>query len=147
MDTIQYTHDWFKKDLRNIIDQLVDKKYDLLIGINRGGCIPAVCLSHALKTPVTMIDYSTRDGINIHPTSLHTYFEKLPAKNILIVDDLIDSGKSIEEVTQIATTFCDVSVATLLYNVDVNITIPHYWGTSFSRKNESRYFTFWWEEL
>ena len=99
MNTIMYTHGDFTRDIGILIHKIKTSgvSYDILIGVNRGGCLPAVCLSHALKIPTTMIDYSTRDGVNVHPHSLAEYFWQLSTKyeyrKVLIVDDLIDSGE------------------------------------------------------
>lgn len=147
MNTILYTQEHFNRDIKVLINQLKDKQFDIIVGINRGGCLPAVILSHALKTPVTMIDYSTRDGVNIYPPSLYQYFDSLSGTypSILIVDDLVDSGKAMGEVVRNARMFHTVTVATLLHNVDVNIGVEHYFGTPYSRSIETRYFDFWWE--
>lgn len=148
MNTIKYDKDWFDRDIKSLIGQLKDLQFDIIVGVNRGGCLPAVILSHALKIPVTMIDYSTRDGINVHPKSLYRYFEDLSEEftDILIVDDLVDSGKSIQEVVRHARMFHHIEVATLLHNSDVELPVKHYCGTMFSRKADKRYFDFWWEE-
>jgi hypoxanthine phosphoribosyltransferase len=37
-------------------------KFDLVVGIARGGLIPAVILSHLLDLPLLPIDYSSRKG-------------------------------------------------------------------------------------
>lgn len=147
MDTIKYDKDWFDRDIESLVKQLKQHKFDLIVGVNRGGCLPAVVLSHALKTPVTMIDYSTRDGANIHPTSLYRYFEQLSGlyRKILLVDDLVDSGKAMAGLVDHASMFHDVSVATLLHNSDVKLPVDHYYGTIFSREQDKRYFDFWWE--
>lgn len=147
MDTIKYTFEDFERDMRSLVFQLDGKKYDLIVGINRGGCLPAVCLSHALKIPATMIDYSTRDGANINPKSLFGFFADLIDRfpNILIVDDLVDGGSSMKSLLPAAKACCNVEVATLMYNTDVDIDTRHYYGTAFSRKSEPRYFDFWWE--
>lgn len=148
MNTIKYDKDWFDRDIKSLIEQLKGQQFDLIVGVNRGGCLPAVVLSHALKIPVTMIDYSTRDGVNISPKSLYRYFEDLSEEigDILIVDDLVDSGKSLLEVVKHARMFHHVEVATLLHNYDVKLPVDHYYGTVFSRKEDKRYFDFWWEE-
>lgn len=147
MDTILYTQDDFNGDMTRIIEKIDSAKFDLIIGINRGGCLPAVCLSHRLNTPATMIDYSTRDGANIHPSSIYGYFESISGRypKVLIVDDLVDSGLSMTKLVKTASIFCDVSVATLLHNTDIQLKVDHYWGTGYSRETEKRYFDFWWE--
>lgn len=145
MDTIQYTYADFKRDIRTLVFQIDGKKYDFIVGINRGGSIPAVCLSHALKIPATMIDYSTRDGSNINPKCALEFFMRIRGSKILIVDDLIDSGVSLKSLLTTANAYCDVEVATLLYNTDIKLDNKHYFGSMFSRQVEKRYFDFWWE--
>ena len=49
--------------LIQIEDQMVHSNWmpSLIIGINRGGCIPGVYLSHRLKIPHEVIDIRLRD--------------------------------------------------------------------------------------
>lgn len=149
MDTIYYSQSEFNDDMANLCEMLEGDPFDLIIGVNRGGCLPAVCLSHHLKIPATMIDWSTRDGANISPLDINEYFKTISTtfNKVLIVDDLIDSGISMEVLLETATKHCDVSVATLLHNIDVELNVPHYSSTKFSRKEEPRYFDFWWEVI
>ena len=146
-ETIVYTHEDFNRDMGRLVSQLKDKEFDLIIGLNRGGCLPAVCLSHALKKPATMIDWSTRDGANIHPKSINSYIAEVSStyKNILIADDLIDSGRSMKALLYCVKPYFNVTVATLLHNTDVDLGVDHYYGTAYSRSVEERYFDFWWE--
>jgi len=87
--------------LIQIEDQMVHSNWmpNIVLGINRGGCIPGVYLSHRIKTPHEVLDIRLRD----HSTKpdLST-LEKAYAfqKKILIIDDINDSGatfKYIEE--------------------------------------------------
>lgn len=147
MSNIFYDRQRFEHDIKSLVTQLNGIPFDLIIGLNRGGCLPAVCLSHALKKPATMIDWSTRDGANITPKSIQTYVADVSTdyKYVLLVDDLVDSGKSIKSLVAKFTPHCNVEVATLLHNTDVDLGVQHYYGTAYSRKAEPRYFDFWWE--
>jgi hypoxanthine phosphoribosyltransferase len=147
MDTIFYGFEQFDHDMRSIVHQIGSRRFDLIVGVARGGCLPAVCLSHTLKIPATMVDWSTRDGANVRAESINDYFERISGEydNILIVDDLIDSGRSMSELIRTAKKFCNVSVATLLHNTDVHLGVDHYRGTEYNRTDEPRYFDFWWE--
>ena len=80
----------------NIIRQLKanDIKIDSILGIARGGMIPATMLSYQLETPyLDMLGVRTRDVDN-------TQFYGNPNMfgNILVVDDINDSGKTFTEV-------------------------------------------------
>ena len=53
--------------IRNALEQISDKmskddwKPDVIMGINRGGCIPGVYLSHRLGIPHEALDVRLRD--------------------------------------------------------------------------------------
>jgi len=84
------------ESLNKIINhfQNSNEKFDIIVGLTRGGLIPAVYLSHALDTPM----------IAFNPHSLHA--DGTPRENIvlpispsvirkiLIVDETSDTGKA-----------------------------------------------------
>ena len=87
---------------------------DYVVGITRGGCLPAVMLSHYLDVPMHTLKVSLRDHQDTesncwmaeeafgHVSTEHS-FDEDPMKlindglykNILIVDDMNDSGSTI----------------------------------------------------
>jgi len=77
---------------------------DLIVSINRGGLVPGVYLSHALNIPHYPIHYQTRDfqSARKHDKSRWTFSYKPHAlnydKNILLVDDINDTGATISDV-------------------------------------------------
>ena len=128
----------FNRDMGTILEKTrynQATKCDLIVGIERGGLIPATCLSYAFGVPMMSLKgVKGTDIIN---------------KRILLVDDLTDSGKSIKrhiaEIEQYGST---VTVCTLLHNSDLgDLEVPHIYGSTFSRQTEKRYFNFWWEIL
>ena len=79
--------------LIQIEDQMVHDAWmpSIILGINRGGCIPGVYLSHRLDKPHEVLDIRLRDHAS--KPNLST-LEKAYAfqKKILIIDDINDSG-------------------------------------------------------
>ncbi len=79
--------------LIQIEDQMVHDAWmpSIILGINRGGCIPGVYLSHRLTKPHEVLDIRLRDHAS--KPNLST-LEKAYAfqKKILIIDDINDSG-------------------------------------------------------
>jgi len=77
------------------------KKYDLIIGIARGGLIPAVALSHILNIPMGVHTVKSYYGKNKKPPQSDVYVSTTFRINmhtkILLVDELVDSGDSIKE--------------------------------------------------
>jgi len=83
-------------------DLIIQFNPDMVIGLIRGGLLPAVIVSHVLNdTKMEAIDYSSGDG-NGDNRNCHT--NKIPKfdieKRILIVDDICDTGRSMREVTK-----------------------------------------------
>lgn len=80
------------------IQQSVDR-IDVLAAICRGGLIPGVIISHELKIPLRTIEWSTRDGG--HKTYYGDIEEDLEdGKNIVLIDDINDSGKTFVELLE-----------------------------------------------
>ena len=71
-------------------------KIDSILGIARGGMIPATMLSYKLETPyLDMLGVRTRD---VDDTQF--YGNPNLVGNVLIVDDINDSGKTFNEVNK-----------------------------------------------
>lgn len=58
-----------------------------IIGIPRGGLVPAVLLSHKLSVPmITILEYQN---------NVDDFISRLSANEVLVVDDICDSGKTL----------------------------------------------------
>lgn len=70
---------------------------DRVIGLTRGGLLPAVILSHLLDVPMTAVSYSSTVGNGDNKN----HQNELPAiveDSLLFVDDIIDSGYTMKEI-------------------------------------------------
>ena len=90
-----FTTGQMRNALLQIEDQMVHSGWmpDIILGINRGGCIPGVYLSHRLKKPHEVVDVRLRD----HATKPNlSVLEKAFAfqKKILVIDDINDTGET-----------------------------------------------------
>lgn len=76
------------------------KKFDLVIGIARGGLPVAMVVSDHLGTRIDFINVKSYDGIAQRgaPKILSTVTEDIGGKGVLVVDDLVDEGDTIETV-------------------------------------------------
>ena len=89
----------------NTIDDLVKEvanrassfKPTHIVGITRGGLIPAVMLSHSFDLPMETLGVSFRDNRATH----HTKFKPIDDARYLIVDDINDSGTTFKVVSDI----------------------------------------------
>jgi uncharacterized protein len=80
------------KICRDIV--ISDWKPDYIVGLSRGGLIPAVMISHYLNIPMRPLEVSLRDGGQCVSDlgMAEDAFGHENLKNILIVDDINDTG-------------------------------------------------------
>jgi hypoxanthine phosphoribosyltransferase len=68
---------------------------DVVIGPGRGGYIPGVMLSHYLNIPFEGFEWQTRDGSFEDSTQLKSILDKHNNKDILVIDDINDTGTTL----------------------------------------------------
>lgn len=81
----------------SMADFLSEDKPDMVVGLARGGLVPAVWLSHKLGVPMEPIQWTTRDG----DAKEHNYNVSeaiADGKQVVFVDDINDSGVTLEGV-------------------------------------------------
>jgi uncharacterized protein len=78
------------------------KRFDLVIGIARGGMPVAMVVSDHLDARIDFINVKSYVGINERgtPRILSTLTDKITGKNVLIVDDLVDQGDTMKVVEE-----------------------------------------------
>ena len=85
----------------DLVEQIANKSSSFkpthIVGIARGGLIPAVILSHSLNLPMELLGVTFRDNKATH----HTKLKPIKDANYLIVDDINDSGTTFSVVSQI----------------------------------------------
>lgn len=72
---------------------------DYVVGITRGGATPAVLISQYLGANCEMLKVSLRDGGNVE-SNCWMAEDAFEGKKLLIVDDINDSGATIEWIKQ-----------------------------------------------
>lgn len=80
-----------------------DFKVDAIVGVARGGLIPATILAYQLEVPMFVESVSSYDQIGnrtktkiLQPVNVKE-MKELGYNNVLIVDDICDSGKTLSE--------------------------------------------------
>jgi len=86
----------FKGLVASICRELVADNWrpDYIVGLTRGGLLPAVMISHYLNIPMQSLDVSLRDGGEC-TSNLGMAEDAFAGKNILIVDDINDQGSTL----------------------------------------------------
>ena len=123
---------------------------DHIVGIGRGGLVPAAYLSHRTGISLLSVDYSS--GV---PSFAEELMEKLAVatrdgRTILLVDDINDSGGTIEALRRSlidhgAVDAC-VRVAVLIDNLRSKAKVD-YRSRTIDRSSDKRWFVFPWEAM
>lgn len=125
-------------------------KPDFLVGIGRGGLVPAAYLSHRTGIQMLSVDHSSGE-VGFADDLL----DKLAAKirgglNILIVDDINDSGGTIQYLRAAIETKIGeparLRVAVLVHNVRSRAK-AEYHGSEIDRDRDKRWYVFPWEAV
>ena len=83
----------------NITYDVSKIKPDIIVGITRGGLLPALHLSHHLERPMMTIQWQTRDANKCeHNIELQSMIDK--GKTVVFVDDINDTGRTFEEISK-----------------------------------------------
>lgn len=119
-------------------------KPDVVVGLVRGGLIPAVHMSHYFDVPLVAYKYSLRD----HPgaddeSKLHQVL--FDYENVLIVDDICDEGHTLHDVMNQISAMAphnknlkigNVRTAVLQHNLGANLFDPDYAGEEINKTEE-----------
>lgn len=81
---------------RRVGDQIKRSNWkpDYIVGLTRGGLVPAVILSHYLDVPCETLKVALRDG-EMAESNYWMAEDAYEGKNILIVDDINDTGDTL----------------------------------------------------
>jgi hypoxanthine phosphoribosyltransferase len=151
MSTISYTLEDLRKDVANIVTQ-IDRPVRAVIGINRGGIVPAAALAYALQDcEILSLNPSSVDSIRW----VIDYVRNDPTENYVVMDDICDSGLTLiqtaklldYELTSILD-HCDgsLSYACLIHNTEQKFT-PDFCGHTIRRSEQPKWYQFFWEDF
>lgn len=133
---------------------------DLIVGITRGGAMPAVMLSHYFGCKMVGLDASLRDSDNGPESNLWLPEDAIAGKRILIVDDINDSGATINWIvndweSSVAVSIKDnpfpwgenVRFAVLIDNEMSDSTQMHYAGETINKREKDEWIVFPFEDF
>lgn len=92
-----YSYQAMHHDIDAMIATMAKDAYkpDVVVGITRGGLVPAVVFSHMLDVPMKTIEVSFRDsGVKESCVAIIDLIRD--GKKVLLVDDICDSGETLE---------------------------------------------------
>jgi hypoxanthine phosphoribosyltransferase len=146
MEHINYNYDNYVNDLSTIVYDIekANIHYDVVVGIVRGGLIPAVQISNIFNATFIPLNWSSNVS-RVRDKDNNLIIEAINRhRNILVVDDICDSGVTFDDVTK---AYQGVHTACLIYNnVNKRNFTPTYYGWEINRNEIPEWFDFWWEK-
>jgi xanthine phosphoribosyltransferase len=142
MKRLYYDYKNFLSDCNKIVTFFKDKKINAIIALSRGGLSLAQVLSYKLDIRdvfcIRVIGYEKEKKLNSLKILDNPNLSKF--QNVLIVDDIIDSGRSINEVKNlISKQNVNIFITSLFYKKD-SIIKPHFYCNI-----AKSWIDFWWE--
>jgi xanthine phosphoribosyltransferase len=123
---------------------------DVLVGIGRGGLVPAAYLSHRMGIQMLSVDHSSGEA-----GFADELLDKLAAKigngrRVLIIDDINDSGGTIQYLRAAIEAKTGDStglrVAVLVHNIRSKAKVEYH-GSEIDRDQDKRWYVFPWEAV
>lgn len=146
MKKFDYTHEYYERDIANIVYDIekANIHYDIVAGVVRGGLVPAVHLSHILDAKFVALNWSSNVS-RIRDKNNEVLLQGIERNfKILVVDDICDSGVSLDDITK---AYSDVHTAVLIHNeINERNFRPTYHGWEINRKEMPEWVDFWWEK-
>ena len=132
--------------LIQIEDQMVHSNWmpDVIMGINRGGCVPGVYLSHRLKKEHLVLDIRLRDHKATPDLSVLTKQYAFQRK-ILIIDDINDTGATFKYIEENFGRPERVKFAALINNKPSKVVVDYH-GYEIDKSKNPAWIVFPWEE-
>jgi hypoxanthine phosphoribosyltransferase len=142
-----------QRQVQELVRQMWQDRWapDYVVGITRGGLTPANLISQYLGVPMETLKVSLREGAESCETNCWMPEDALADRNILIVDDINDSGATLNWIRDDWGSEIEwgqnVRVAVLYDNESSeSIHTPDYSAESINKAADPQWIVFPWEE-
>jgi len=147
--TYNYGYDEYQNDIRNLLEMIhVETKYDYhIIGVARGGLVPATHLSNLMDCKMSVMKFQTRHGNVDEKCEWYGKPEYVnPMDRFIVIDEIYDSGKTIKQIQS------DISKSSVSKNQISYYTIygnkkAHDDNVTYLHESNGRWIIFPWERL
>lgn len=134
-----YPFEEYISDIGKFSEIIEKENISDVVTMYRGGLVLGTHLSNVTNTNLSIIDYQTYDGSSKEP--LLVINKLTPDSKILIVDDLVDSGRTMKAVVEYLESlgYFNYKVVTIFGDLDKSST----W--EFLKPKPDKWIRFWWE--
>jgi hypoxanthine phosphoribosyltransferase len=145
-----FSYEEFLTDVRLLAAAIAEDRWkpDYVVGVGRGGLVPAVYLSHHLNLPMLSIDHSA--GVSAFGSDLLNDIagRGTAGETFLFVDDINDSGATIAHFRSILgqAATANTRFAVLISNRTSRAEVD-YQAREIDRSVDKRWFVFPWEAV
>lgn len=124
----EITYDDIQKSIDSVFQKVAD--YDCIIGVVRGGAIPATLLAHKLNTKyVQFIQISSYASDNKQSNLIETAplnISYIMNKRVVVVDDISDSGMTLDYIDRMYKRYAEEIFYFTIVSKDKTVFKPDY---------------------
>ena len=144
MEKFYYSYDEFAKDTQILVDKCRDYEPDILLAVARGGLTLAHLMAQALdmRNLYSLNSIHYEGELKLDTFNIFNIPDVSHAKRVLIIDDIVDSGETMEQILKV--------LAQKFPNVEFKLATIFYKKTAvlqpdFTVREADRWIDFFWE--
>jgi len=138
----------FQKVKQNLVDinskiNQTNWKPDIILSVNRGGCVPGVFLSHMRDLDHEVLSF--KNNIDINNDTINNIMSN--HLSILIIDDINDSGNTLADIKKKFNRFIKNIKFAVLINNKSSLFEVDYYGSEIDKNIDNSWIVFPWENI
>ncbi|MDG2341770.1 MAG: phosphoribosyltransferase family protein [Cytophagales bacterium] len=135
-----------KEYVKNLNEQITISKWnpDLILSVNRGGCVPGIYLSHLRDVKHEVICLNKKDDRN---NSI--YLNKIIDKHlsVLVVDDINDTGNTLADISNIYKNYINKFKFAVIIDNNASSFNVNYYNKKIDKTVDNSWIVFPWESI
>ena len=138
----------FQKVKQNLVDinskiNQTNWKPDIILSVNRGGCVPGVFLSHMRDLDHEVLSF--KNNIDISNDTIKNIMSN--HLSILIIDDINDTGNTLADIKNKFNYYIENIKFAVLINNKSSLFEVDYYGSEIDKNIDNSWIVFPWENI